>query len=1088
MSFIQLYKDNLLWRKDLTDLFVSTKLTAENPSGQLSEQLSEHLSAPRDAVLDGVRAIAILLVILLHSTAGITHLLKLEQTQAYIQSLPNWLNFAWQARGSDIIFILCGLLVSLSLFKQHKMSEKIDIKSFYLHRLLRIYPLFLIALVIYLPANADRIHYLAANLLFITNWIPAQKNIVPIGWSLNIQMQFYFFLPFMLMALLWIRKHLNLPLKIIFALALGIFVLWLRLRAINASPDFIKSPFYLFFDESTNYSGRYGDVLYYNLSTRIGPFLLGILLAYHLSFNRQSIESHFNSKPWLPASLFLLALGIIYTTTATAIHNQASNFYHPFYPLAYLVYLTTNSYLFCLGVSLLLLTVLIPMGICRYAAAILAAPFWRPIAKLIYPIYLFHFPCILIAAFMVFQTTDRTQITSAGPSELTAVFAIATMLSICLSLLPYLFIERPFIAMSKVLIDGNRKNRQISADDTTRDDLKAAGPNAQLPITHFSVKTFFLAIGLASVSILFLWYFSLWMHDTIMSQRARYDLYLASQQQSPFNWRMDSEKEVLHAERHSLADEQFYEGKFHLSTSGDDPYFWLNLDGRILDARKYNRFSTKLYADQASQLQLVFTAPTPGKRLADRINSQTYISENIEIKAGWQEINLSLDRLHWYGARHVEKTLAAWGGDKQLVSGFRIDPVLGDGIKLELDWVKLEAPTSLPLELQAIYHANDFVPDMSIGELQHDVVLNVSQQTKSEADLLNWLAKNRDRNLILFDTTLWRTTESTLAFREKILQATPSAIFFPGFNKDSFYNFSSSSSSSYSAIANSSSPDNPAIQTNLLSDVDVNLASPAMRLITYLLVCLSLLATCLNHLKIRKQDAGQIRLLPSLNLAIVFLHFTALWLVAGLNMPLLVQGAVILSLSYFVYLLVKHQTENPNDQQSTFAKLGFSRASPATVKITIISTMVLVLALLIFAIDHDTLKNIELNSLLQNLIQYPLWAIVQLMLLGPVVAKQIQLILYNSELNAQSQERLFLSALFAGFIFSLSYAPSFTLMGITYFLGVLWSYLYLKYRTIIPLAVAHGVLTALFIEVAPWDFHIDSEIGLHYYHWLWSSM
>ncbi len=429
MKLFSRYKQQLSVAEDFRSIFIV------NPS--------------RDGLLDGVRAMAIMLVILLHCTVGITKLLTEEQIHHYISQLPAWLNIAWQARGSDIIFILCGYLVTQALIKEYKIKHSLDIKRFYIKRLYRIYPLFLAALMLYLLIDADRYHYIISNLLFISNLVPDQKNIIPIGWSLNVQMQFYALLPFLLLFTLWCQQYLHPIIQILILIAAVAVICAVRFYVVTNNDELLNTPFYEFFDKESSYASNYGNLLYYNLYTRLGPFLLGATIAYLIGFHQQRLILHLTSNPLLASLYFLAGCAIVYCAILPAIHNKSDTFYQPFNPLHNLIYLTFNKYLFCLGTSIILATLLVPTGITKPFANFLSIKLWQPLSKLIYPIYLFHFPFIVLAAACVFQTTDKTSITTATAGQLLLIFAITTLLTMAFSVIPYVFIERPFIRLSQ---------------------------------------------------------------------------------------------------------------------------------------------------------------------------------------------------------------------------------------------------------------------------------------------------------------------------------------------------------------------------------------------------------------------------------------------------------------------------------------------------------------------------------------------------------------------------------------------------------------------------------------------------------------
>ena len=407
--------------------------------------LRDILRAPpnRIPVLDGVRAIGILLVIALHCCFGLARLLPTEKRQAFINSLPSFLDIFWQARGSDIIFILCGLLVSWVLFREMDHQQTINIKAFYRKRILRIIPLYWLALLLYMLTDVDLIKYLLSNLLFVTNLLPKQRNIIPVGWSMETQVHFYLLLPFFV---LWLARRqqplLWIGLTILAAVAI-------RYVAVQLHPRLIDTPFHVLFD-NRQYSHLYSGALYYKLPTRLGPFLMGIAVAWIWHY-RPPVLIKTLKHPLLNFAVLLLGILLVQMALSIGIHNPADAFYHPFNEAQNIQYMVLNSYQFCLGVCLIILCALFPAGMSHALTRVLSVRCWHPVSELVYGLYLFHFLAIMLAAVMVFGSTDKETIISLGANVQTflALFAIAVPLSLLIASLTYVFIEKPFIRLEQ---------------------------------------------------------------------------------------------------------------------------------------------------------------------------------------------------------------------------------------------------------------------------------------------------------------------------------------------------------------------------------------------------------------------------------------------------------------------------------------------------------------------------------------------------------------------------------------------------------------------------------------------------------------
>lgn len=163
------------------------------------------------AALDGIRALAILMVVIFHArtrTAGLTG------------------GFL----GVDVFFMLSGYLITRLLADEHLRTGSIDLSRFYLRRARRLYPALLLMLAVYLlvashffPAIPMRAHWrdAAVSALYLSDYAGAFYQIpLRIGytWTLAVEEHFYLLWPLLLLLLL------RLPRKAAIASVLALFV------------------------------------------------------------------------------------------------------------------------------------------------------------------------------------------------------------------------------------------------------------------------------------------------------------------------------------------------------------------------------------------------------------------------------------------------------------------------------------------------------------------------------------------------------------------------------------------------------------------------------------------------------------------------------------------------------------------------------------------------------------------------------------------------------------------------------------------------------------------------------------------------
>jgi peptidoglycan/LPS O-acetylase OafA/YrhL len=178
----------------------------------------------------------------------------------------------------------------------------------------------------------------------------------------------------------------------------------------------------------------------------MGPFFIGMLLAVVNAEYGDRIRRSFHKRPLLETATVAAGLVLLWLATSVPMHDPAAPFNgSEFNPWANFLYLSTHRSVLTLGVTLLLIAAFHGAFAGRWVNRFFSARIWYPFAQLIYPIYLFHFPFIVVAAVIVFRTTDRSTIHDVGMPEVFGIFAIALLLTFLFSILVHLFIERPAI-------------------------------------------------------------------------------------------------------------------------------------------------------------------------------------------------------------------------------------------------------------------------------------------------------------------------------------------------------------------------------------------------------------------------------------------------------------------------------------------------------------------------------------------------------------------------------------------------------------------------------------------------------------------
>ncbi|QHC83733.1 hypothetical protein AS589_02490 [Empedobacter brevis] len=154
--------------------------------------------------LNGIRAIAALGVLLSHTNLALKHFNVTNYSLFGFGSKGQQLFYILGRHGVTMFFVLSGFLITFLLLKEIDKAKKIDIKSFYIRRILRIWPLYflyfgLCLLFLYIfkdeiPPGTTLLYYIffLANIPFVGGFA---NSLFAHLWSIAVEEQFYLFWP-----------------------------------------------------------------------------------------------------------------------------------------------------------------------------------------------------------------------------------------------------------------------------------------------------------------------------------------------------------------------------------------------------------------------------------------------------------------------------------------------------------------------------------------------------------------------------------------------------------------------------------------------------------------------------------------------------------------------------------------------------------------------------------------------------------------------------------------------------------------------------------------------------------------------------
>lgn len=226
--------------------------------GAATEARAERFYRPE---LDALRFFAFLGVFIFHAAPRTMDF----YTAAHI---PLWLGnlfiatFGAGAYGVDLFFALSAYLITSLLLRERAATGALDLRGFYVRRILRIWPLYLAfvafaaVMAMVIPQQQLPLRYVIGYCLLAGNWVYVFHGLpasfaIPL-WTVSIEEQFYLAWP------LALRKA---TVQTMAAIAVGLLFLanvWRVWLAISTAPI---------------------DAMEYNTFTRLDPIALGILIA-----------------------------------------------------------------------------------------------------------------------------------------------------------------------------------------------------------------------------------------------------------------------------------------------------------------------------------------------------------------------------------------------------------------------------------------------------------------------------------------------------------------------------------------------------------------------------------------------------------------------------------------------------------------------------------------------------------------------------------------------------------------------------------------------------------------------------------------
>ena len=352
-----------------------------------------------DAGIDVVRFLAFLFVFIHHFIFRGGNSISADSQQFWSNSIVDRITF-FGSEGVTIFFCLSGYLLSKLLLRELSDTGRISVRSFYLRRILRIWPLYFSYILFCLLASpilgnqAIKNSELPTLLTFTYNWQQIyegeSRGMPAILWSISVEEQIYLVLPLLLV----------------------LFSKWnvTRLALVLVLIGYV-SRFSLFINDTSTYRNTFS----YMSTIGIGMFY---------AINEVKFKTWFSKNRRLLTFTFIVFISL-YIFSFKKIFSEG--------------YL--NIFAFDLTAFLTICLLLMLSGIQNQSHTRVLQPFaW--LGRRTYGMYIFHWP---VLAFMVSRNIFFKE--SQGVSLPGILFAFFLVVSI--SAFSYRFFEKPFLNLRK---------------------------------------------------------------------------------------------------------------------------------------------------------------------------------------------------------------------------------------------------------------------------------------------------------------------------------------------------------------------------------------------------------------------------------------------------------------------------------------------------------------------------------------------------------------------------------------------------------------------------------------------------------------
>lgn len=408
---------------------------------------TEKPKSRRVAELDGIRAVALIIVVMFHAWFFTQFAMPSKEVFLEFTESQWWIpEFMMRADISvDVFFVLSGFLLSWQLFREGRSKGRMNFRNYYIHRFFRIYPLYMFVLGLVMIAQGPTWKVLG-NLLGYNIWFSPFDLLIPWTWSLSVEIQFYAVVPILVLALRDGRRVAALTAVLCIGAALWAW------NVVSSNPVLLeRTLFELEIDANREALIVYYRDLYAAMPIRISQFALGLAAAWVVIHRGE--EALALAQRYYPLLIVAMVAGFVFPL----LNNTFGRFEEGERGLM-LADMLFGRQVFSLSVATAI--AMMQLGMLPTLRRALSFRLLEPVARFSFAIYLFH-PLFVYLGVVIFLGSEP--VTSYSLWQYLGIFAVTFGGAFAVGFVSWYVIEWPAIRLGQRLAARGTKTRTAGA-------------------------------------------------------------------------------------------------------------------------------------------------------------------------------------------------------------------------------------------------------------------------------------------------------------------------------------------------------------------------------------------------------------------------------------------------------------------------------------------------------------------------------------------------------------------------------------------------------------------------------------------------